>query len=483
MLKADNKTDDHAQRYWRTPTSVPASLAQIYLSSLDAEFTRFSEYLPTLCWLAQGDGYIVWYNRRWHEYCGTAPEQMKGWGWQSVHDPEQLPVVMARWSHCIEEGEPFEMVFPLRGADGQFRPFLTRATPLRDGSGAVKRWFGVNTEIGAQVSAEHALRASEAKFETLTDAMPQMVWSTRADGFHDYYNAQWYAFTGVPVGSTDGEAWSGLFHPDDQDRAWAKWRRSLDTGEPYEVEYRLRHHSGEYRWTLGRALPVRTAEGQITRWIGTCTDIHEAKQAAEQNELLSRELSHRIKNIFAVISGLISLTGRKAVALRPVMSELMERIGALARAHEFARPHSPESKPEFGEGSLHGLIAEVLRPYQMASRERIIITGDDVPIDDRGATPMALVIHEFATNAAKYGALSSEQGQVTIRTSRKGEQLSVEWVEQGGPAVAGQPDRHGFGTELAELSIERQLGGTIHKEWKRTGLWIRLELQVDRLSR
>lgn len=483
LLKAENGTEDHAQRYWRVPISVPVALPEIYPSSSDAEFASLAEYLPTLCWLARGDGYIVWYNRRWHDYCGTTSEQMEGWGWQSVHDPQQLPAVMKLWSHCIAVGEPFEMVFPLLGADGHFRPFLTRVTPLRDATGAVKRWFGVNTEIGAQVSAEHALRASEAKFETLTDAMPQMVWSTLPDGFHDYFNAQWYAFTGVPVGSTDGEAWNGLFHPDDQDRAWAKWRRSLESGKPYEIEYRLRHHSGEYRWTLGRALPVRNAKGQITRWIGTCTDIHEAKQASEQNELLSRELSHRIKNIFAVISGLVSLTGRKAATLRPAMSELMERIGALGRAHEFARPHSPDSKPEFGEGTLHGLIAEVLRPYQLASSERIIITGDDMPLDDRGATPIALVMHEFATNAAKYGALSSEHGRVTIRTCRTVEQLSIDWREEGGPSIAGAPDERGFGTELAELSIERQLGGTIHRDWQPSGLCIRLELQVDRLSR
>nr|WP_255522394.1 PAS domain-containing protein [Paracoccus sp. NBH48] len=77
-----------------------------------------------------------------------------------------------------------------------------------------------------------------------------MIWSTRPDGFHDYYNHRWYEFTGVPEGSTDGEAWAGMFHPDDQDRTWARWRQSLETGQPYEIEYRLRHRSGEYRWVL-----------------------------------------------------------------------------------------------------------------------------------------------------------------------------------------------------------------------------------------
>ena len=103
--------------------------------------------------------------------------------------------------------------------------------------------------------------AGQISFQQLADAMPQMVWSTQPDGSHDYYNAQWYAFTGVPEGSTDGEGWNGMFHPDDQERAWARWRYSFGTGEAYEIEYRLRHHSGEYRWTLGRALPVRDEDG------------------------------------------------------------------------------------------------------------------------------------------------------------------------------------------------------------------------------
>ena len=115
-------------------------------------------------------------------------------------------------------------------------------------------------------SAKGIFDASPDMFAILTDAMPQMVWSTRPDGFHDYYNARWYEFTGVPAGSTDGEGWNGMFHPDDQERARQRWTRSLETGEPYEIEYRLRRHDGVYRWTLGRANPIRDADG---RFLGT----------------------------------------------------------------------------------------------------------------------------------------------------------------------------------------------------------------------
>jgi len=313
--------------------------------------------------------------------------------------------------------------------------------------------------------------------------MPQMVWSTRPDGFHDYYNARWYEFTGVPAGSTDGEGWNGMFHPDDQERAWARWRHSLETGEPYEIEYRLRHRSGDYRWTLGRALPVRDGRNAIVRWIGTCTDIHDAKMAAEQNELLSRELSHRIKNIFAVISGLIGLSSRHDPAVRGFAKQLQDRVSALGRAHEFARPHSEQSRPVLGASTLIGLLQEIFKPYPAFDERRISVTGDDVPIDDRGATPIALVAHELATNAAKYGALSTAEGRVKIEIVRSGAHLRITWKEHDGPPLSGPPARSGFGTRLAEMSIERQLGGVIRRAWDPAGLRLEIDVLVARLSR
>jgi PAS domain S-box-containing protein len=126
-----------------------------------------------------------------------------------------------------------------------------------------------------------ALRESEARFRQLADAVPQIVWVALPNGYHEYYNRRWYEFIGVPPGASDGEEWNVVFHPDDRERALATWRRSLVTGEPYEIEYRLRNHSGEYRWVLGRALPIRNDAGEIVKWYGTCTDIHDQKAAAE----------------------------------------------------------------------------------------------------------------------------------------------------------------------------------------------------------
>lgn len=333
------------------------------------------------------------------------------------------------------------------------------------------------------VAARNALVESDARFNTLADALPHMVWSTLPDGFHDYYNARWYEFTGVPAGSTDGEAWNGMFHPDDQERAWTRWRRSLETGEPYEIEYRLRHHSGEYRWTLGRAMPMRGSDGQIVRWIGTCTDIDDSKRQAEQVEVLSRELSHRIKNIFAVLAGLIGMSARRRPEHQAFAKELQDRVSALGRAHEFVRPHSDNSMPQSSPGSLHGVMREILSPYPALDEGRVKIEGDDVAVDDRGATPLALLAHELATNACKYGALCLPEGRVEIRSVRKGDGLELRWSERGGPKITAQPERTGFGSKLIELSIVNQLGGQINRSWDEEGLVAIVTVPVKNLKR
>jgi PAS domain S-box-containing protein len=326
------------------------------------------------------------------------------------------------------------------------------------------------------------LRDSDARFNALADALPHMVWSTLPDGFHDYYNQRWYEFTGMPLGSTDGEAWNGMFHPDDQEKAWRLWRHSLETGEPYQIEYRLRHHTGEYRWTLGRALPIRDGQGRIVRWMGTCTDIHEAKQHADQVEILSRELSHRIKNIFAVIRSLISLSARQQPEHKGFAERVKQRITALGRAHEFVRPHSEESRPQVAAITFHGLVGEILAPYPALDEGRIAISGDDLTVDDRSATPLALLIHELATNATKYGALASENGEVSIVTKLDADAFSVGWTERGGSPVS-RPDRTGFGTMLCEISMRDQLGGEIEWIWDPAGLSVQVTVPNSSFDR
>ncbi|MDP9170628.1 MAG: PAS domain S-box protein, partial [Acidobacteriota bacterium] len=133
-------------------------------------FRTLADSIPQLAWMAHPGGHIFWYNRRWYEYTGATPAQMEGWGWQSVHDPERLPAVMKQWMQSIETGEPFDMVFPLRGADGVYRSFLTLIMPVRDDQGNVVRWFGTNTDITERQKIEDRLRASDERFRHLYEA-------------------------------------------------------------------------------------------------------------------------------------------------------------------------------------------------------------------------------------------------------------------------------------------------------------------------
>ena len=226
-----------------------------------------------------------------------------------------------------------------------------------------------------RVRAQARLRDSEAKFHAIANSIDQMVWSTRPDGHHDYYNERWYEYTGVPVGSTDGEAWNELFYPGDRERAWQVWRHSLETGEPYHIEYRLRHRTGQYRWVIGRAQCARDADGNITRWFGTCTDIHDLKTAEEQvrrnhetfynliqnnpfgiyvvdSDFLLAEVSQGSRKVFAGIEPLIGRDFAEVLRIvwgEPFASEAITRFHhTLETGEPYASPRTVELR---GDGT------------------------------------------------------------------------------------------------------------------------------------
>lgn len=336
-----------------------------------------------------------------------------------------------------------------------------------------------------RLEAEHALEFSEVRLRTILNGVPQIAWSSDALGHFDYFNKRWTEVTGgtEPFYAQD---WKPFIHPEDWPETLALWIKCFEDLSPFECQYRLRQADGSYHWILARAVPISSTGKKSTRWSGTITDVDASYRHAESRELLSLELSHRIKNIFAVISGLISLTSRSRPEASEFAVELNSKVRALGRAHDFVRPVDNEK----GD-SLHGLLSELMKPYVEADEERVIVEGDGITIGVKSATPLALVFHEFATNSAKYGALSVPEGRVSVSLTRNiagqndDEFATIVWQERGGPAPDtpkdGEKAHEGFGTRLIEMTVTSQLRGQLTRELRPEGFMARLTIPLSAL--
>jgi PAS domain S-box-containing protein len=166
---------------------------------------------------------------------------------------------------------------------------------LREGDGSITGIMVVAIDVTDQVVARMKVEESNKELQFAMNVMPQMVWVTLADGYHDFYNKHWYDYTGLSHEESKNTGWNTVLHPDDQERAWKVWRHSLETSEPYEIEYRFKRYDGAYRWFLGRALPLKDKSGNILKWFGTCTDIDDQKKAAQVMEETVKARTQELK--------------------------------------------------------------------------------------------------------------------------------------------------------------------------------------------
>ncbi|NEX94196.1 PAS domain-containing protein [Caulobacter sp. 17J65-9] len=352
-------------------------------------------------------------------------------------------------------------------------PVACRAFTIRDAEGATVGFATVSRDVTDERRQARALRDSEARYRELADAMPQVVWTADPDGRVDYYNRrteEYAGFTRMRDGYYD---WEPALHPDDHDLTVEAWTRAVATGEPYECEHRVQRANGDYAWHVSRGVPVRDAAGRIVKWYGTATDIDFVKRMEQTRELLIREVDHRAKNVLAVAQSIVKLT--RADDIAAYVASVSGRIGALARAHTLL------AREGWSGGGVRAVVDDELRA--LAKPGQYTLSGPDVTLDPGAVQALGMIVHELATNAVKYGALSRAGGCVRLNWARTtGGGLALDWTEAGGPPVAA-PKQPGFGSTLLNELAARQLGGRLDLHWRREGLAARLELPAALLRR
>ena len=247
----------------------------------------------------------------------------------------------------------------------------------------------------------------------------------------------------------------------------------------FEIDFRILVGE-EVRWVSARG--TGSDEGMVRRLLyGIFLDVTGRKQAEEANELLAGEMSHRVKNLLAIASGLTSMTSRSSSTAAEMAAELTQRLSALGRAHDLVRPIPGQE----GRAALLGdLLSVLLAPYDdlgaFAGRVRVAVPR--MGVGETAATALALVIHELATNSVKYGALSVAKGLLDVSCTAGEDDVTIIWTERGGPPVVGPTGPSGFGTRLIERTIASRFRGCMDYEWSKKGLIARLRLGKERLA-
>lgn len=262
----------------------------------EQRFSTIANGIPQLCWVADASGSIFWYNQRWYEYTGMTPKDMEGRGWQCVHDAATLPGVLERWNNAITTKQPFEMVFPLRAADGTFHTFLTRVMPVRNRPGDVLQWCGTNTDISEQRQIEQALREHQERLR-LAQQMAQVgafEWNLQT-GTHEW-TPELEAMYGLAPGGSTGmpKVWEPLIYSEDREQTMGHVRDAMDTGN-FESEWRIIWPDGAAHWIAGRGSVVKDDSGKPLRLIGVKIDITERKHAELEVLRLNAELEQRVR--------------------------------------------------------------------------------------------------------------------------------------------------------------------------------------------
>lgn len=406
----------------------------------EQRFRALANTIPQLAWMADRNGVVFWYNQRWFDYTGATFDEMKGLGWTSVHHPDHVERVVTKFQRSLASGEPWEDLFPLRRADGEYRWFLSRALPQFDATGVPILYCGTNTDVTDQRSQTERLRQLARIVDLSHEAI--LVWEL------DGGIVEWNRGCVELYGYSKSEALGQRSHDLLQTRLpvpAVEFDKLLLAEGGWSGELLHVANDGSQVWVESRQEVIRVRGRRLV--LETNRDISERRRADETRNLLIAELNHRVKNMLAIVQSLATQTARTATTVPQYLASFNDRLQSLSSAYAVLT-----------DSNWRGAsIAELCKAILMTVAElgpRITIEGNDVFLPPQTALQLTLVLHELATNAVKHGALSTPAGTVDIRWDQKpGNDRAVllTWQERGGPSI---PDDvvNGFGLNLIEKS-------------------------------
>lgn len=379
----------------------------------------------------------------------------------------------------------------LRAKDGSIKHVIVSCS-ARFQDGAFVGTRCVTLDMTDYRRSQAALRDSERRFRELLGALPAAVYTTDAEGRITYYNEAAVEFSGrrPALGSDSWCVTWRLYRPDGTPMRHDECPMAvaLKEGRPVRgVEAIAERPDGSRVPFIPYPTPLHDESGKLVGAVNMLVDITEQKRAEEQHDLLLREMSHRVKNLFAVTSGLVALSARFAHTPDDVVDAVRQRMRALAVAHDLTRPGlTGAGEKGYENTTLEALARAIFAPYVASEEgnepESVSLSGPDVPLGGRAVPSLALILHEFTTNAAKYGALSGRDGRIRLDWCIARDQLVLTWREQNGPRLSEPPKESGFGTFFAERTVAGQFGGRLSRDWTPDGLTIHLSLPLPALT-
>ena len=544
--------------------------SEIALRLSEEKFSTLADNMENLAWIANGEGWIYWYNQRWYEFTGTTFDEMQGWGWQKVHHPDYVDEMVLTASQKWKTKESFEATFPLRRFDGEYRWFLTKCRPVSDENGKVVRWFGTNTDITEQrekqaqleyskalleahneanidglllvdaqgkilsynkqfieiwkipkyivdakddeaafsfaaaqlvnpaqlinkskylydettitsvdelafkdgriieqhgypviaengtyyawsrtfkditiaKKAELRLRQSEENFRQLAELIPEKITNSDKHGHVTYYNQSWINYMGMPISELEQKHWRTFIHEEDYPEMSLRWHQSLRTARDFEMELRVKNKDGIYKWHLNRVVAVKDKSGEVTRWIGSLTEIQKIKEEEKRKDDFLKMASHELKTPITSIKGyvqfLLNIVSNPMLeanpALEPVKSSLSRIDHQIVRLTRLITEMLDLSRIESGKlelqqqvFNLNQLVQETVQDILHTSTTHIINIEETCTCSVFGDRDrLGQVLINFVNNAIKYSPASKLINIKIFNTDRNNVAVSVQ---------------------------------------------------------